>query len=121
MGCCSSNDDFNYDKVPTTPQNFESVTLYNRRKPTENEIQDIAQSIAIEPFSKDRYSKLRKLDGIEINKNDVQMILKALKNDKEKLDFVKTYRSGFINVQSSDIIPFVRSNDKKREIENLYD
>lgn len=120
MGCCSSKDSFNYDQIPQKTTDFESVILYNKRKPYENEIQDIAESIAIEPFAKDRELKLRKLDGVEIDKNDIHMILRALKNDNEKIDFIKKYRNNFTNVQSADIIPFVRSKEKKKEIENLY-
>lgn len=120
MGCCSSKDTFDYDKAPTKTQDLESVILYSKRKPNDSEIQDIAESIAIEPFAKDRASKLRSLDGIELDKGDVQMILRALKNDHEKLDFIKKYRNNFSNVQSIDITPFIRSKEKKKEIENFF-
>lgn len=120
MGCCYSDDSFNYDKAPSTTHNFESVVLLSKRKPYENEIQDIAESIAIEPFSKDRESKIKKLDGIELDKSDVQMILRALKNDNEKIDFIKKYRNNFSNTQSADLVIFVRSKEKKKEIEKLF-
>lgn len=106
MGCeCSRSKE---DHVASSFQPVSTVQ-YTLRKPNVGEIEELANSISLESFSKDRLDLLRKLQPIELSVQDFQLILRALKTDTERMSFITEYTSNCPNLTRKDVSKYLRT------------
>lgn len=118
MGCCSSK---YYEPMPasTSVELDNKVVHYTRRQPNEGEIEEIADAISLETFQKNRTSLLRKVEGIELDVRSSMLLIRALKNDAERVEFIRNYSSNFNGLKADDVSPLIRSSEKMAEIEKI--
>ena len=118
MGCCQS-----VDYVPiqrsTSVELDNKLVHYTRRQPNEGEIEEIADTISLETFQKNRTALLRKVEGIELDVKNSILLIRALKNDTERVEFIRNYSSNFNGLKAEDVSPLIRSSDKMAEIEKI--
>lgn len=89
------------------------------RKPVEDEIEQIIQSIAVETFQKERKSILQRLDDTEISHSDVMRILRVLNSDSEKFDFIKLCHKNIISPDAIQISSEFHNPSKKKQVMDL--
>ena len=120
--CCSHSSAAKYDdlaRMESSQAPIQPVAFYTRRPPKEGEIEEIAEALSVESFQKNRALLLRKVEGIELDIKNSLLLIRALKTDNEKVDFIRNYCSNFNGLKADDVSPFIRSYEKMQEIEKI--
>ena len=120
--CCSRFTAAKYDdfaRIESTQVVSPPVAFYTRRQPKEGEIDEIAEALNVESFQKNRQLLLRKVEGIELNQKDALLLIRALKTDNEKVEFIKNFSSNFNGLKAEDVSPYIRNYDRMHEIEKI--
>ena len=120
--CCSRFTAAKYDdfsRIESTQAGVPTVSFYTRRPPKEGEIDEIAEAINVESFQKNRQLLLRKVEGIELNSRDALLLIRALKTDNEKVEFIKNFSSNFNGLKAEYVTPYIRNYDRMQEIEKI--
>lgn len=116
MGCCGSKQ---YEHLMfDDPQPMRNPPgYYTRRKPRPNEVEELAEALSLETFQKNRAYLLRKVEDLELDNSKVVLLLRSLKLDNERIEFIKTYHANFKNVKRNDMMYTFRNQNKFAEVD----
>ncbi|EAX90414.1 hypothetical protein TVAG_488680 [Trichomonas vaginalis G3] len=113
MGCCNSRS-YEQMTLDPAPVNTKPSAYYFRRQPKPNEIEELAESLSLETFQKYRAYMLKKIDDVELDNSKALLLMRSLKLDNEKVDFIRLYSCNFKDVNKEDLRLTFR-NPKKFE------